>query len=367
MKINFDYQVFCSQEYGGISRYFFEIANKLKNNYKQDVTVISPLYINNYLKGEFNYFNLIGIPFRPIPKTGRIIRGLNSLLAKPLLAYSKPDIVHETYYSDRRSTPRGSKTIVTVHDMIHEKFSDQFPARDKTSHKKKLAIQRADHVICVSENTRRDLIELFDVKPENTSVVYHGFTLNHKGGGIKADSFNRPFLLYVGVRNGYKNFDTLLQAYASSFVLKNNFDLVCFGGGPFSDNEHLLMQKYKLASGRVRQVSGNDTLLATCYRSASVFVYPSLYEGFGIPPLEAMSFNCPVVCSNVSSIPEVVGEGAEMFDPYQLDSMRTAIERVVSDSDLRSELIAKGQERIKLFSWLQCAKETLDVYLKVLS
>ena len=151
MKINFDYQVFCSQEYGGISRYFFEIANKLKNNYKQDVTVISPLYINNYLKGEFNYFNLIGIPFRPIPKTGRIIRGLNSLLAKPLLAYSKPDIVHETYYSDRRSTPRGSKTIVTVHDMIHEKFFE-----DQISKKKKLLCDHADVIIAISENTKND-------------------------------------------------------------------------------------------------------------------------------------------------------------------------------------------------------------------
>ncbi len=118
---------------------------------------------------------------------------------------------------------------------------------------------------------------------------------------------------------------------------------------------------------RVHHVSGDDAVLAGYYRMASAFVYPSLYEGFGIPPLEAMSFDCPVVCSGVSSIPEVVGNAGEMFDPYDPDSIRMAIERVVSDDALRQTLIARGKERLKLFSWKRCAQETLDIYRRVLS
>jgi len=107
-------------------------------------------------------------------------------------------------------------------------------------------------------------------------------------------------------------------------------------------------------------------ILASYYKAASVFVYPSLYEGFGIPPLEAMSFDCPVVCSNVSSIPEVVGNAGEMFDPYDPDSLRMAIENVVDNDELRQTLIIRGRHRIQFFSWERCAQETLDVYRRVL-
>ena len=142
---------------------------------------------------------------------------------------------------------------------------------------------------------------------------------------------------------------------------------MCFGGGGFTVEETNLIQQLGLSLEHVCQISGNDASLAWHYKFASAFIYPSLYEGFGIPPLEAMSFDCPVVCSGVSSIPEVVGEAAELFDPYKPESIRMAIERVVSDDALKQTLIARGRARIKLFSWERCARETLDVYRKVLS
>ncbi len=128
--------------------------------------------------------------------------------------------------------------------------------------------------------------------------------------------------------------------------------------------EKAFHRDYHIPVDRIRQVSGSDALLAQYYKSASVFIYPSLYEGFGIPPLEAMSFGCPVVASNVSSIPEVVGDAAELVDPYDPGQITDSIERLVLDENLRNSMITRGRDRVKLFSWDRCAIETLGVYQK---
>ncbi|MCQ8105485.1 glycosyltransferase family 4 protein [Methylomonas sp. SURF-2] len=367
MKIVFDSQIFAMQEYGGISRYAYELAVELATSTKEDVAVISPLYVNRYLACAPSDLNVIGVPVPKLPKTVLLFRAINSILAWPVTRHIRPNIFHETYYSSISMAPKSAKVVMTVYDMIHEKFSGHFPKTDPTSRRKALAVKRADHVICISEQTRQDLIELLGVNPAKTSVVNLGFSLMSQSDSVpESVARANPFLLYVGERRGYKNFEGLLQAYAMSLTLKNDFDLICFGGGEFTHREKTLLQQFGLSNENVRQVSGDDALLAGYYRSASAFVYPSLYEGFGIPPLEAMSFNCPVICSGVSSIPEVVGNAGEMFDPCDLDSMRMAVERVVSDNVLQQTLIARGQERIKLFSWHSCAQETLAVYRSIL-
>ena len=227
---------------------------------------------------------------------------------------------------------------------------------------------RDSHIICISEQTQQDLIELLGVNPTKTTVVHLGFSLiSESMPSKKIYKPVRRFLLYVGTRGGYKNFEGLLRAFALSPMLKNDFDLICFGGGAFTIKEISLFEQLGISSSIVRQVSGDDSTLASYYKSASAFIYPSLYEGFGIPPLEAMSFNCPVICSNISSIPEVVGNAGLMFNPSNVESIKLAIEKVVSDSALQGSLIARGQERLKMFSWQQCAQETLAVYRKVLA
>jgi glycosyltransferase involved in cell wall biosynthesis len=118
---------------------------------------------------------------------------------------------------------------------------------------------------------------------------------------------------------------------------------------------------------QVTQINGADVLLANCYRHATLFVYPSLYEGFGLPPLEAMSLGCPVACSNSSSIPEVVGDAAAMFDPLDPDSIRAALERVLSSANLLGEYVTRGALRSRLFSWHRCAQETIEVYRQTLA
>ena len=253
--------------------------------------------------------------------------------------------------------------ILTVYDMIHEKFLEHGSRLDTTRRDKSLAVKRANHIICISEHTRQDLVELLDVDPAKTSVVYPGYSLMSNNTPVQRSiKHDRPYILYVGNRGSYKNFDGLLQAYANSPMLRNDFDLICFGGGKFTAAERNRFHRLGLGMDAIHHAHGSDLILADCYRGAKAFIYPSLYEGFGLPPLEAMNFDCPVVCSKTSSIPEVVGDAGEYFDPHDIDSIRTAIERVVSDDALRNGLILKGKARLGVFSWQRCAKETLDVY-----
>lgn len=172
----------------------------------------------------------------------------------------------------------------------------------------------------------------------------------------------KPYLLYVGQRSGYKNFWGLIQAFARSSRLQKDFDIVAFGGKPFSKSELSMIAQFGLDLNRVSQVSGNDQLLGAYYHGALAFVFPSYYEGFGLPPLEAMSFGCPVVSSNRSSMPEVIGNAGEYFDPTSLESIQSSIEKVVYSNEYRNSLIKKGKVRVKLFTWQKCASKTLDAY-----
>jgi len=256
--------------------------------------------------------------------------------------------------------------VSTVHDMIHERFSNWFSQNDDTARRKRATVSRASHVICISENTRRDLIELYAVDPNKVSVVYLGYEMLDAGvdsGGVSlALSKFAPYILYVGDRGGYKNCEALLRAYAGSAWLRENFRVVCFGGGLFRADELELIRELSIKPGRIEQVSGGDDVLAGYYRNAAAFVYPSLYEGFGIPPLEAMALGCPVICSNTSSIPEVVGDAGESFDPGQVESIRASIENVLQSSERRAELIRKGSRKCAEYSWDRCASETLKIY-----
>jgi glycosyltransferase involved in cell wall biosynthesis len=242
--------------------------------------------------------------------------------------------------------------------MIHERF----PSELSNQHAgwKRIATQRADHVICISENTRKDLLELTDLHEDKVSVVYLGFD---KLIPVASETeTKKPYLLYVGHRGDYKNFEGFLHAYAGSSLLRNNFEVMCFGGGSFSSNEAKLFDELELSADQLKQMAGDDNKLASAYRDAALFVYPSHYEGFGIPPLEAMSLGCPVACSNNSSIPEVVGDAGEYFDPANIESIRVAMEHVLNSAARRTELIDKGLIRCGQFSWKRCAEETLAIY-----
>ena len=365
MRIVYDHQIFSWQEYGGISRYYYELASRIAMHEGCNVSILAPLYVNRYLQDN-DKFKIIGIHVPRIPRTGRAINLFNAVPGRILIRRCMPDIVHETYYARHGAAPAKAKTVITVHDMIHEKFRDNFPSRDKTSQNKECAVKRANHVICVSENTKNDLIELFNVSPTKISVIRHGYTLGKESLQRKSNIGNKPYILYVGQRGAYKNFSRLLQAYSYSSRLQRAFKLVCFGGSRFSNDEINQIKQLNLETEDVVHLNGDDDILSTLYSNAAVFVFPSLYEGFGIPPLEAMSFKCPVVCSNTSSLPEVTGDAAEYFDPYNIEEMMFSIESVVFSTEKRNKLIKMGLKRINLFSWEKCAEQTLKVYSSLL-
>ena len=363
INVVYDYQIFSKQRYGGISRYFCELAKGMASNENFDVKILAGAYINEYLCTAPSNLG-VGIKIPKIQRTGKVIEQANILFSKFWLQSYSINILHETFYAPQSLAPSNAKKVLTVYDMIFEKL---YPD-DYVNKLKEMAVCRADHIICISESTRDDLLNLISIDPDKVSVIY----LGHSPGNdlpeqqLHEQPLDAPYILYVGDRYGYKNFSGLLQAYANSEQLNKDFKLVCFGGPPLFSEELSRAHQLGMTEGSLLHFSGSDALLKQFYQGASAFVYPSMYEGFGIPPLEAMSLSCPVICSNTSSIPEVVGNAAELFDPNNIESIAAAMEKVLYSTECSEHLKSLGHERIKLFPWEKCVKQTQEVYLSLL-
>jgi glycosyltransferase involved in cell wall biosynthesis len=363
MKIRFDHQIFCKQRHGGVSRYFIELASCLKKSKTDDVSIFCPFHKNEYLyKSGFKKSYYI----QDFPGSSIALRGINTCIGMATTKMNKSiDVFHETYYSGLSIKPPSSAGIITVFDMIHEKFPEHFQKYDVTSKEKRISVSRADHVICISESTRKDLIEIFGIKPEKTSVVYlgHSFSCSNI---LSERPMHKPYLLYVGQRRGYKNFNRFIQAYSESSVRLEGYSIICFGGGAFTEEEKIMFRKLKILESEIFNVGGSDEILSAYYSHAAMLVYPSLYEGFGIPLLEAMSHGCPVACSETSSLPEVGGNAALYFNPFSVDDIRYKIDALAFDKPHSQNLINAGWLRATEFSWDNCADNTKRIYEKCL-
>jgi len=362
MKILYDHQIFSMQKFGGISRYFSELFFHFNN--KKDISIeVRLLLSDNYYLSKtkiIKYINFLpNKQFRGKYRLFNLINKANSIIALKKKNY---DIFHPTYYDPYFLEYIGNKPFVlTVHDMIHEKFSEMFPANDKTTKQKKLLVEKATKIIAVSECTKKDLIELFGTDESKIEVVYHGNSLFPKANIKISYDLPKKYLLFVGQRNIYKNFERFIKSISD--ILKEDKDLyvLCAGGGKFKDNEVQLLNELGV-SNKVFQYQIDDDSLAYFYKNALAFIFPSLYEGFGIPILESFACGCPVLCSNVSSLPEVAGEAACYFDPYSEESIRNAVLKILNDKAYREELINKGYEQVKKFSWEKTAEKTKKVY-----
>lgn len=366
MKILYDYQAFYSQNYGGISRYFCEIVPKI-SHYGDQAKIIAGIHTNQHIL-QCSHELIFGCYIPQIPRTWRLRLLVNNACWQWHLKTYDPDIIHQTYYLPEapKYSKRKSRLVITIYDMLYEKFK-YLPKSEQICAAKSEAIKQADHIICISENTRQDLLNLFDLDSSKVSVVYLGnsFKSFKTQNNIRKQNSEYPFILYVGNRGAYKNFNNFLKSYSLSSNLNNCFKVICFGGGKFSPQEIKIINDYKLPQSKIQQISGNDEILANLYSKASIFVYPSLYEGFGIPLLEAMSLGCPVACSNTSSFPEIAGNAAEFFDPYDPESITAAMETVLYSSEKSKHLVNLGYERVKNFSWEKCADETRSIYLSL--
>jgi len=364
----YDYQIFGQQKFGGISRYFCEIATRIGSRPDWNVRIVAPVHYNQYLAE--SELPTVGLFLKlPHVRFRRLYGWTNRFIAPQVTKLLNGSVLHETYYSGGKRAS-GTPKVITVYDMIHEIFPQCFRSDDPTRARKRASIDAADHVICISHRTALDLENILGVPPAKISVVHLGFSqvfaadrrLTNGTNGARS----RPYVLYVGDRAGYKNFSGLLKAFAMSTRTLGSFDLIAFGGGPFSQREIAEIQDLAIRPDAVRQYSGDDRTLADFYRNARAFIYPSEYEGFGIPPLEAMACDCPVACSNTSSIPEVVGTAGEYFEPTSVDAMSAALERVCFDESRRTALIHAGRLQRSLFSWNKCADETVQVYRRML-
>lgn len=363
LKVYFDGQIFIDQVIGGISRYYASLAAQLHITPGVSARVIAPFHRNEHLAEQRGTVTL----GRRLPadwRAGRICWAALRVGGPLISALGRPDIVHETYYAPRPYLTTARRRVTTVYDMIHELY---YPGSE-TSEYKKRTLERCDHVLCISRNTQKDLCEMFDFPIERTSVTYlsyKDFSFYGKAA-LSPALLGAPYFLFVGKRDIYKNFSLLLEAFSSDAVLRKNFRIVAIGGGALTADELALCKLLGLAPEHVTQLQGGDDLLGNAYAHATALVYPSLYEGFGISPLEAMSVECPVLSSNASSLPEVVGDAALVFDPQKSEALREAMVCVANSDALRRELALRGKLHCRGFTWERCAQDTLAAYRRLL-
>jgi len=364
MRVLYDHQIFI-QNYGGISRYFCELIEQFR---KEDSTINSILSLkisdNYYLKNIYgnkytNFFSKSNF------KGGKKVECfLNNKQSSKMLKKMNYEAFHPTYYDPYFLKYIGDKPFVlTVYDMIHEVYPDLFKSSDKTIENKKLLIEKADKIIAISESTKRDIIKLYDIPQEKIEVIYlaSSLKLNSNCSDIIVNNLPERFILFVGQRAGYKNFDLFIEAISEIFKEDKGLKLVSVGGGEFSIKE-LDMLSILNIKDKVIHITADDNTLSMLYKKALVFVFPSLYEGFGIPVLEAFNCECPVALSNSSSFPEVAGEAGIYFDPTNKASIKDSIVKIIYDKKLQNELREKGKLQSQKFSWEKIAEKTKQLY-----
>jgi glycosyltransferase involved in cell wall biosynthesis len=361
IRVLYDFEAFSDQSYGGISRYVLELARRIEESDEAVVQLTAGWHRNQHLRnGKPDWATGVYVP--SFPKTGEFRRRINALLTKRAILRFQPDIVHRTYYRHAGDYPGAHATVTTIHDLTYFLYPDSFPGGEIVRARLKKIARTSDRLLCDSESTQRDAIRILGIDPESASVVHLGVNPPVRKPG--SSPIEGKYLLYVGQRSGYKNFRFLIQNLAGHQSSETQ-KLAVFGGSRLTSDEQAELTSFGLRD-RVIQLVGDDQLLADAYAHATALLYPSLYEGFGLPILEAMAHGCPVICSNTSSLPEVGGDAAVYFDPDDGHSFQQALEKVVYSAQFRSDQVAKGRHRADQFSWSRCAEKTLSVYLEAI-
>jgi glycosyltransferase involved in cell wall biosynthesis len=223
-----------------------------------------------------------------------------------------------------------------------------------------ISSQKVDNIIAISENTRKNIIEIFGIPDNKIKTIYLGIDSINLNEYHEERYYDNPYILFVGARCHQKNFENCLKSFKIISEKKRDLLLVCTGL-PFSMVEKKIIDGLKLKY-KIIQISANEVEMINLYRNAELFIYPSYYEGFGMPLIEAMAYHCPVVCSNTSCFPEIAKDAAIYFDPYSIENMVEVTKKLLDDSVLRNEMIQKGIQRKDFFSWKKCADDHFNVY-----
>ncbi|TZF84994.1 glycosyltransferase family 4 protein [Pedobacter sp. BS3] len=354
-RILFDHQKFSTQRYGGISRYFANIIEYIKPlpDFSYKLGVLSSK--NQYIKPH------IPFPTQDLGMMNDWVYTINKLYCDYLLNQDQFDIFHPTYYDTYFFNRLKKPLVITVHDMTHERLPEYFWAKDPLSHNKRLNIERADKIIAISETTKHDLLKHTDVDERKIEVIYHGIDINNLPQAKKINGLPAQYILFVGDRGGYKNFYLFLEAFKQISAKYPDIHIVLTGGGNLEIAEHEYINYLKLA-GKISHVHASDEELFYLYQNALFFVYPSLYEGFGLPILEAYRAGCPVILSDTVCFKEVAANAALFFSALSAESLAEALEKAITDTVLRENLIKQGKERLLLFPLEKSMDQTLEVY-----
>ena len=277
---------------------------------------------------------------------------------------SHTDVTHNTFYLPQGLYGRHSgKRIVTIHDMIPELMPQTRRRLDLLTLKQRY-VRSADYVICVSESTKQDLIRVYGLIDAPIQVIHHGVSSHFHPGVKREDFLPAKYVLFVGHRHQYKDAEVLFRAF--TLIAEDNPDiqLLCIGGNGLSKAESSLLEELGELGvrSRVSQRFLPDELMASAYANAEVFVFPSHFEGFGLPALEAMASGAPAILARATSLPEIGGDAAMYFEPGAVDDLADCLRHVLDDDSVREALVAKGLNRAQQFTWARAAERTAAVY-----
>lgn len=360
MKVLFDHQIFLSQRYGGISRYFNEVLKA--DGIRAEVISTDIFSVNSR-------YTLV----ERIANKARVLAGTydSYLLRKKypkqlfsLLDKGEYDIFHPTYYDTYFLNYIKSPFVVTVYDMIHELYPESFIDFDIVSSNKRILCDKASHILAISQTTKNDLVDLFNINPNKITVTLLASDFSSIDPSPIGNNDLSDYILFTGVRAGYKNFYFFVRSIRELLIENKHLSLVCTGAS-FNKQELKLFEDLGI-SRKVKHVTiHNDNQLAWLYKQARCFVFPSLYEGFGIPLLEAFAMGCPVASSNAGSLSEVGMNAPVYFNPKNYTEIQSAIASLLYNESARKDAINKGYVVFQQYSWDRCRKETESVYLNI--
>jgi glycosyltransferase involved in cell wall biosynthesis len=369
----------------GVGVYTFNLIKALdqlqeSENFKLDI-YFQPTF-KNWLSRNFSPNKLIKVysphclPI-PVTITNALMKFPNPVLAYFSRSLDRPDIVHGT---DHFVYPNPkSRNIMTIHDLTFVKYPDYVPTIVKTYLDRiKNCLKFTDAIITFSENTKRDLVELLKIDPDKIYITYQAsryhkdYLTDQQIADLKISisyDFNKPYFLFVSTLEPRKNVIGLIDAFnylKQHYKIEHQLVLIGQTGWKYQPILEAINQSpYRAEIHHLNYLT--DDLVALFYSQAEAFIYPSFYEGFGLPVLEAMTLGAPVITSNTSSLPEVTGDSALLINPNHSMELADAMLNLIRDRVLRDNLIVKGKEQASKFSWEKTAQVTLNVYRSVLN
>lgn len=357
--VKFTGDIFRRQKYGGVSKYFARLISGLQAFPDFSISVDVFLHVNRHInRTTLNRSHLVSPLRLDSPFLNSWAKHVDSLLLRKVQE-EESDILHETFFQEEEARNKAQYRVVTIYDTIREIFG---PHTGQIERKAK-SIESADHIICISKNTQMDFQRIYGVTNKRVSVIPLGVDdapFVHRNFYLSGSS-EKHQLLFIGQRDGYKNFEFLLETFHSSSDLRRLFELVVVGPR-FTEKEIFRIRKGNFQKN-LRYGGSNEHSLQKELSRSSALLVPSLYEGFGLPALEAMMTGCPVFSSGTGAQEEVLSNSSFYFDPQDPDSLSTSLLEVFSNPNKMLEMSIKGRVRAKEFSW----DKTIDLTRKVYS